>query len=101
MKHNIPILRDIITQPNFVSGNITTNFLQEEYPKGFKGHPLSAKERNQLIATAAFMHLQRVHAAREFLNQERYRACTVDLGCCFSTLCPSQGIGPTPLGGGG
>ena len=72
MKHNIPILRDIITQPDFVSGNITTNFIQEVYPKGFKGHPLSAKERDQLIAAAVYMHLQRSDAAREFLNQERY-----------------------------
>lgn len=71
VKHNIPILRDIITQPDFVSGNISTNFLQEVYPNGFKGHPLSATERDQLIAAAAYMHLQRRDAAQEFLNQER------------------------------
>ena len=81
VKHNIPILRDIITQPSFVSGDISTNFLQEVYPKGFKGHPLSATERDQLIAAAAYMHLQRKDAAQEFLNQERYCGCSVDLSC--------------------
>jgi len=37
VKHNIPILRDIITQPTFVSGDITTNFMPEVYPSGFTG----------------------------------------------------------------
>ena len=88
VKHNIPILRDIITQPSFVSGDISTNFLQEVYPKGFKGHPLSATERDQLIAAAAYMHLQRKDAAQEFLNQERYCGCSVDLSC-MSAHCRS------------
>ena len=37
VNHNIPILRDIISQPRFVSGDITTNFISEVYPQGFKG----------------------------------------------------------------
>ena len=37
VNHNIPVLRDIITQPRFVSGDITTNFIPEVYPDGFKG----------------------------------------------------------------
>lgn len=37
VKHNIPLLRDIIRQPKFLSGEITTNFLQETYPDGFHG----------------------------------------------------------------
>ncbi|VEL11742.1 unnamed protein product [Protopolystoma xenopodis] len=35
--HNIPLLRDIITNDKFVSGDITTNFLPETYPDGFQG----------------------------------------------------------------
>ena len=37
VNHNIPVLRDIITQPRFISGDITTNFLAEVYSDGFKG----------------------------------------------------------------
>ena len=37
VNHNIPVLRDIITQPKFMSGDINTNFIKEVYPKGFKG----------------------------------------------------------------
>lgn len=35
--HNIPLLRDIVTEKRFVSGNISTKYLSEVYPDGFKG----------------------------------------------------------------
>ena len=92
VNHNIPVLRDIITQPKFISGDINTNFIKEVYPKGFKGqwvgphnwfctlnlmsvvpagHELSREERNELIGAACFMHVRREELARQFLNQER------------------------------
>ena len=37
VNHNIPVLRDIITQPKFISGDITTSFIKDVYPNGFKG----------------------------------------------------------------
>jgi len=37
VNHNIPVLRDIITQPRFIAGDINTNFIKEVYPNGFKG----------------------------------------------------------------
>lgn len=43
--HNIPLLRDILTEARFVSGNISTNYLPEVYPDGFKGKQLSPKEK--------------------------------------------------------
>ena len=39
VNHNIPLLRDIITQPQFVQGDITTKFIEEVYPSGFQGEP--------------------------------------------------------------
>ena len=35
--HNISLLQDVIAHPRFISGDISTNFLQDEYPEGFKG----------------------------------------------------------------
>uniref|UniRef100_K1PAY7 Propionyl-CoA carboxylase alpha chain, mitochondrial n=1 Tax=Magallana gigas TaxID=29159 RepID=K1PAY7_MAGGI len=35
--HNIPLLRDIVTEERFVAGNISTNYLPTVYPDGFKG----------------------------------------------------------------
>ena len=41
VNHNIPLLRDIITQPQFVQGDITTKFIEEVYPNGFKGKQIN------------------------------------------------------------
>ncbi|KAH0624516.1 hypothetical protein JD844_032080, partial [Phrynosoma platyrhinos] len=35
--HNIALLREVITHPRFVQGDISTKFLPEVYPDGFKG----------------------------------------------------------------
>lgn len=35
--HNIPLLRNILTQEKFCKGDINTNFLFETYGDGFKG----------------------------------------------------------------
>uniref|UniRef100_A0A3P9LUI6 Propionyl-CoA carboxylase alpha chain, mitochondrial n=1 Tax=Oryzias latipes TaxID=8090 RepID=A0A3P9LUI6_ORYLA len=55
--HNIPLLREIITHPLFISGDISTNFLPEVYPEGFKGHQLEAEQRRELLASAAALHI--------------------------------------------
>lgn len=59
--HNIPLLRDILKQPRFVGGEITTNFLPEVYPDGFQGHSFSSPtELYRLAALCAVMHVKRV-----------------------------------------
>lgn len=35
--HNISLLREVIIHPHFVQGDISTKFLPEVYPDGFKG----------------------------------------------------------------
>ena len=35
--HNIPLLRDIVTEERFVAGDISTKYLPTVYPDGFKG----------------------------------------------------------------
>uniref|UniRef100_A0A7N6BIB7 Propionyl-CoA carboxylase alpha chain, mitochondrial n=1 Tax=Anabas testudineus TaxID=64144 RepID=A0A7N6BIB7_ANATE len=55
--HNIPLLREIITHPRFISGDINTNFLPEVYPEGFKGHQLEEDKRRELVASAVALHI--------------------------------------------
>ncbi|XP_077585068.1 propionyl-CoA carboxylase alpha chain, mitochondrial isoform X3 [Stigmatopora nigra] len=55
--HNIPLLREIIIHPRFICGDISTNFLPEIYPDGFKGHQLKAEEKLELIASAAALYI--------------------------------------------
>eukprot|EP00842_Homolaphlyctis_polyrhiza_P003497 jgi/Hompol1/4148/HPOL_003495-RA len=57
--HNIPLLRDVISHPRFQSGKISTGFLAEEYPKGFKGHQLTETTRRELLSVAGYVFARR------------------------------------------
>ena len=50
--HNIPFLSAVMDHPRFLSGNITTAFIEEEYPKGFEGVAID-DARNALFARIA------------------------------------------------
>ncbi|XP_026100461.1 propionyl-CoA carboxylase alpha chain, mitochondrial-like isoform X1 [Carassius auratus] len=69
--HNIPLLREIIVHPRFVSGDISTKFLPEVYPDGFKGHLLTAGERQELLATAAALYVAAQLRSQKFLGDVR------------------------------
>ncbi len=56
LTHNIPLLREVISHPKFVTGEISTKFLAEEFPHGFDGHQLSIEEDYALKAVAAYIH---------------------------------------------
>jgi propionyl-CoA carboxylase alpha chain len=67
--HNIPLLREVITHPRFVSGKISTKFLSEEYPTGFAGHKLNDDEKTKLYAVAGWIHAQRDIRNRSWLDR--------------------------------
>ncbi|XP_070173853.1 propionyl-CoA carboxylase alpha chain, mitochondrial-like [Littorina saxatilis] len=69
--HNIPMLRDIMTEPRFVKGDITTNYLPEVFPDGFKGKQMSEVEMEQLVALACAIHETEQQNSTDFLNQNR------------------------------
>ncbi len=54
--HNLPFVGAVMTHPRFVSGNITTAFIAEEYPEGFKGATLDDATLRQVAAAAAAMN---------------------------------------------
>ncbi|XP_074657460.1 propionyl-CoA carboxylase alpha chain, mitochondrial-like [Tubulanus polymorphus] len=70
--HNIPLLRDIITEKKFVSGNISTNYLQEVYPDGFTGTRLEDWERKELAAMACVIYTQWDRRSNLFLTDDRH-----------------------------
>ncbi len=57
--HNLPFLSAVMDHPRFVSGNITTAFIAEEYPEGFEGAELSPADAVRMSAVAAATHLVR------------------------------------------
>uniref|UniRef100_A0A8C9NTY2 Propionyl-CoA carboxylase alpha chain, mitochondrial n=1 Tax=Serinus canaria TaxID=9135 RepID=A0A8C9NTY2_SERCA len=69
--HNISLLREVIVHPRFVQGDISTKFLPEVYPDGFKGHKLTDHERRQLLATAASLYVAEQLRSQRFLGTPR------------------------------
>uniref|UniRef100_A0AAR2KLY2 Propionyl-CoA carboxylase n=1 Tax=Pygocentrus nattereri TaxID=42514 RepID=A0AAR2KLY2_PYGNA len=78
--HNIPLLREIIVHPRFISGDISTNFLPEVYPEGFKGHLLSTGEQRELLAAAAALYVAAQLRSQKFLGPQRYAVCMMLIG---------------------
>ncbi|XP_017285853.1 propionyl-CoA carboxylase alpha chain, mitochondrial [Kryptolebias marmoratus] len=89
--HNIPLLREIITHPRFVSGDISTNFLPEVYPDGFKGHQLDAGERRELLASAAALYITSQLRSQKILGNLRVSLAHVECSCW--QLCVELGDG--------
>ena len=54
--HNLPFVAAVMDHPRFVSGNITTAFIAEEYPNGFEGAVLDKAVLYRVAAAAAAMH---------------------------------------------
>ena len=54
--HNLPFVGAVMDHPRFVSGNITTAFIAEEYPEGFQGAVLDDATLRKVAASAAAMN---------------------------------------------
>ncbi|XP_013855213.1 propionyl-CoA carboxylase alpha chain, mitochondrial [Austrofundulus limnaeus] len=89
--HNIPLLREIITHPRFISGDISTNFLPEVYPDGFKGHQLDAEGRRELLASAAALYITSQLRSQKVLGNQRVSPAPVKSSCW--QLCVELGEG--------
>jgi acetyl/propionyl-CoA carboxylase alpha subunit len=56
--HNVHFLRSVLTNPRFVSGNMSTAFIPEEFPEGFHGVKLTPVLKNKMVAIGAAMAAQ-------------------------------------------
>ena len=54
--HNLPFCAAVMDHPKFVSGDITTAFIEEEYPDGFQGVALPKETLARIASSAAAMH---------------------------------------------
>ena len=54
--HNLPFLAAVMDHPKFISGDMTTAFIAEEYPDGFEGVELDGAALRRLAASAAAMY---------------------------------------------
>jgi len=63
VNHNIAFLRELCDHPKFIDGDITTKFIEEEYPDGFKRSDLSFETRNFLLITSSLLRLQNMKSS--------------------------------------
>ncbi|GFE65685.1 acetyl-CoA carboxylase biotin carboxylase subunit [Litoreibacter roseus] len=73
--HNLPFLSAVMDHPKFVSGEITTAFIAEEYPEGFDGVELDEAALTRVASAAAAMHrvaeIRRARISGRMDNHER------------------------------
>jgi propionyl-CoA carboxylase alpha chain len=63
--HNLPFLAAVMDHARFVSGNITTAFIAEEYPEGFTGVTPDHATLRLLAAVAAHMKILKEERAAQ------------------------------------
>ncbi len=56
--HNLPFLSAVMGHERFRKGNITTAFIAEEFPEGFKGVAAEGENLKDLARVAAYIHLK-------------------------------------------
>lgn len=58
ISHNIRFLEAIMENPRFMDGDISTNFIAQEYPDGFLGAELTSEITAVFLATAIHIHME-------------------------------------------
>ncbi len=73
--HNLPFLAAVYDHEKFTSGNMTTAFIEEEYPEGFEGVTLERGILQRIAAATAAMHrvaeIRRTRVSGRMDNHER------------------------------
>ena len=73
--HNLPFLSAVMDHARFVKGDITTAFIEEEYPDGFVGVDLEEEELKRIAASCAAMNrvaeIRRTKISGRMDNHER------------------------------
>ncbi|MCR8723133.1 acetyl-CoA carboxylase biotin carboxylase subunit [Frigidibacter sp. ROC022] len=74
--HNLPFLSAVMDHPRFVSGDISTAFIDEEYPDGFQGATLAPELLSRVAAAASAMYfvteVRRARISGRMDNHERH-----------------------------
>ena len=63
LNHNMAFLSALLAHPRYRAGNLTTNFIAEEFPEGYEGNAVAENLLNRLLAVAALV--QRTLALRD------------------------------------
>lgn len=73
ISHNISFLEAVMGHQHFASGDITTNFIAEQYPEGFFGAELTSDTTKIFLSVAAFVFLRDAERAGTITGQLKGR----------------------------
>jgi propionyl-CoA carboxylase alpha chain len=60
IQDNIPFLAAVMEEERFRSGDITTAYIKEQFPDGFKGAPLTDKIQRLMAGVGALVHMRKL-----------------------------------------
>ena len=69
ISHNISFLEAVMAHKNFASGNITTKFIEEEYPEGFFGAELTSETTKIFLCVGIHIYLEDARRAGSITGQ--------------------------------
>ncbi|MFT5798976.1 MAG: propionyl-CoA carboxylase alpha chain [Candidatus Azotimanducaceae bacterium] len=73
--HNLPFLSAVMDHPIFMAGEMTTAFIEEQYPDGFQGVTLADADLRRIAAATAAMNrvseIRRARVSGRMDNHER------------------------------
>ncbi len=69
IRHNIPFLAALMQHPRWREGNLSTRFIDDEYPDGFSPRVAVGEERETLVAIAAVIDHMSNMRRREISDQ--------------------------------
>jgi propionyl-CoA carboxylase alpha chain len=76
IRHNIPFLAALMANPRWQTGKLSTNFITEEFPAGFRAHAPEGESGNVLAAVAAAIDHVLGERKRSISGQLRGRMVT-------------------------
>jgi propionyl-CoA carboxylase alpha chain len=67
--HNTSFLQAVLSHERFRKGDISTNFIEQEWPAGFSGAELSTEAQKVCMAVAAFCSLREIERSAQITGQ--------------------------------
>lgn len=98
--HNIGFLCSILANPRFVAGDLSTNFIAQEYPEGFAPGRLTEEVRRIFLAVGLHVYLRDAERAAQVSGQLPGRQRFIDTRWVVSVGGVPYSVVVTPQEGG-
>ena len=71
VSHNISFLQAVLNNEKFIEGNISTNFIEEEYKEGFSGAELNDELSSVVLCASIFAFINTIKRMAHVSGQQR------------------------------